>query len=651
MQSHLRLIRQTMTNFKGARRLLFEPAGSDAEVRGANATGKTTVLDGFLWLLFDKDSAGRKEFAIKTQAADGRALPMLDHSVELVLDKDGEQVTLRKTLSEVWTKARGAATATFSGHRVTYEIDGVPRQKKEFEAAVGRLCEAGVLRLLVDPGYFAAKLPWQERRGILLELCGEPADAEVIAADGRLQAVPALLAGRSLEERRKLIAVRKTLVNEELKTIPVRLDEASRSLPEATALTLQQLGEQEQKVREELAEAETRLQEMSVAALPAGPQLRLQELSARLLQLENGQESRRQLAQRCADCRARLDELAAETAELAGQLAEKRRLWNEVEAAELSLAADERCPSCGQVLPQGQLQAARNKAQQDYENERKRRLAKITDEGTALAARQQRLLERRQQQADELAALEQRLQEQSSDAAEQIAEIESLRRQRQDMEKQIAAGDAENQPARQSLLNRRDESRRRLDELTRQLQGQRRIEELRRREQTLADEYAELERQTFLTEQFMRVKVGLMEARINNRFKLARFRLFEQQVNGALGEVCEVLGPDGAPYNGGLNNAARINIGIDIINTLAAHYGITAPLFIDNAEAVNQLIDTPCQLIRLVVSEEDTTLRVTLTPKQAKNFLYTPTPPAVAQPSCGFPEATAADNSPAGPGF
>ena len=143
----------------------------------------------------------------------------------------------------------------------------------------------------------------------------------------------------------------------------------------------------------------------------------------------------------------------------------------------------------------------------------------------------------------------------------------------------------------------------------------------------------------------------MLEERLNSRFKLARFRLFEQQVNGALGEVCEVLGPDGAPYNGGLNNAARINIGIDIINTLAAHYGITAPLFIDNAEAVSQLIDTPCQLIRLVVSEADAALRVTLTPKEAKGSQYTAMLPAVELPACVAPEATAAADLPVGPGF
>ena len=236
------------------------------------------------------------------------------------------------------------------------------------------------------------------------------------------------------------------------------------------------------------------------------------------------------------------------------------------------------------------------------------------------------------------------MQQQGGDAAEQATQIELLRRQRQDLAQQIAAGDAAGQPARQELISRQGECRQRLEQLARQLQGQRRIEELRRREQTLADEYAEMERQTFLTEQFIRVKVGLLEERINSRFKLARFRLFEQQVNGALSEVCEVLGPDGAPFNGGLNNAARINIGIDIINTLAEHYGMTAPLFIDNAEAVNQLIDAPCQLIRLVVSEADTTLQVTLEPRVAEF-------PAADLPACAAPEASAAAQLSAGPGF
>ena len=661
MQSNLRLIRQTMTNFKGARNVRFEPNGCDAAVHGANATGKTTLLDGFLWLLFDKDSAGRKDFEIKTQDAAGRAIPMLDHSVELVLDKDGEQVTLRKTLSESWVKARGAATAAFSGHKVVYEIDGAPRQKKEFDAVTGRLCAEGLLRLLVDPVYFAAKLPWQERRNILLELCGELGDAEVIAADPRLQALPGQLAGRSIEQQRKLLAARKTLVNEELKAIPVRVDEVSRSLPEDSSASPAQLDELTQQTRAALEKVEAELLETGGAGLPVGPALRLQQLSAALLQLQNQQEAARQMEQRHSDCRVRLDALATEAAELAAQMDEKRRLWNQVEASLLAVEPSECCPSCGQALPAEQLQAARDKAQQAFDHERKQRLERITAAGTALAAQHRQLLQRLGQQEAALAELERQLQP-SSEAAARQRQIDSLQRERQAVEQQSAGEpttEKSAQAARRERCRERDELRQRLELLSRQrangeqqAQGQMRIDELRRREQALADEYAELEQQTFLSEEFIRVKVGLLEARINSRFKLARFRLFEQQVNGALSEVCEVLGPDGAPYNGGLNNAARINTGIDIINTLAAHYGMTAPLFIDNAEAVNQLIDTQCQLIRLLVSEADNALNVTLKPKGAEGPRYVGLLPDAEMPVAELPAAAEPTTGPtAGPGF
>ena len=139
-------------------------------------------------------------------------------------------------------------------------------------------------------------------------------------------------------------------------------------------------------------------------------------------------------------------------------------------------------------------------------------------------------------------------------------------------------------------------------------QAEARIAELRRREQSLAEEYAELERQQFLGEEFLRLKVARLEERINGCFHLARFRLFEQQVNGALCEVCEVLGPDRVPFNSGLNHAARINTGLDIINSLSAHYGVAAPIFIDNAEAVTTLTESSAQLIRLLVSEGEPTL-------------------------------------------
>ena len=69
---------------------------------------------------------------------------------------------------------------------------------------------------------------------------------------------------------------------------------------------------------------------------------------------------------------------------------------------------------------------------------------------------------------------------------------------------------------------------------------------------------------------------------------------------------------NGVPYSTGLNSGAKVNAGIDIINTLSSHYGAQVPLFVDNAESVTQLAKADTQVIRLVVSESDKELRCEL---------------------------------------
>ena len=98
-----------------------------------------------------------------------------------------------------------------------------------------------------------------------------------------------------------------------------------------------------------------------------------------------------------------------------------------------------------------------------------------------------------------------------------------------------------------------------------------------------------------------------IESGINQKFGLARFRLFREQVNGGLDDCCEVM-YDGVPYSS-LNNGMRINIGVDVIRTISEHYGIRVPLVVDNAESVTRLLDAGTQVIRLVVRESDQELR------------------------------------------
>ena len=105
----------------------------------------------------------------------------------------------------------------------------------------------------------------------------------------------------------------------------------------------------------------------------------------------------------------------------------------------------------------------------------------------------------------------------------------------------------------------------------------------------------------------------MLTERINSKFKNVRFRLFVEQQNGGIKDDCEVMIPTGAgrmvPYTFA-NNAARINAGLEIIEALSRHWGLTMPVFIDNAESVTHLADLDTQTIRLVVSEADKTLRL-----------------------------------------
>ena len=139
--------------------------------------------------------------------------------------------------------------------------------------------------------------------------------------------------------------------------------------------------------------------------------------------------------------------------------------------------------------------------------------------------------------------------------------------------------------------------------------GLQRIEELKSEERTLAKEFERLEGELYLTEQFVQAKVRLLEDKINSKFSMARFKLFNTLVNGGIEEVCETTF-QGIPYSSALNNSARINIGLDIINTLSEHFQFDAPIWIDNAEAVTQLLQTKGQQIRLYVSEADKVLRI-----------------------------------------
>jgi DNA repair exonuclease SbcCD ATPase subunit len=643
----MKLNRLTLKNFKGVRSFSIEPQGKSITISGENATGKTTVFDAFRWLLDGKDSQNRKDFEIKTLERNGEPIHGLDHEVEAELDLgEGKTVTLKKRYKEEWTKKRGSATATFSGHTIDHHINGVPVKQKEYTEAIDEIAPAEVFLLLTDPRYFNTALHWTRRREILLEVCGDIPDADVIASDKKLARLPDVLGDRSIEEHRKVIAEKRKEIQKELDRIPVRIDEVTQGLPDiddvdkaahennikilstliegkATEKIEIASGGRAATIKRRLSELKAEAQE-KLTELRAGADERLQEALGKKSALS---QKHREAENTVADLDNKIKRTEAAIKVYEKSLQELRDQWEAAEAETLAEPEIEAvCPTCGQDLPEDQVEEAREKALANHNQAKAARLEKITREGKETKAELQ-------EATDELAIYQDQHEKAKIAAAAVLEEARALQQEITEIEQSRAAQEERpeyqkimqkiqaNQNELQSLQEENSDTVTNLNteiaELTAQkaaseaelakleqvATGQARIEQLKEQERKLAREYEDIEQELFMTEEFIKAKVGLLEEHINSKFQFATFKLFETYISGGIEPVCETL-YDGVPYGTSLNNGARINIGLDIIRTLSEHYKFEAPIFIDNAEAVTRIIDIPAQTIKLLVGPE-----------------------------------------------
>ncbi|KAB2335053.1 AAA family ATPase [Bacillus mesophilum] len=661
MSKRLTLLTLTLRNFKGVKEFSLMAAGGNVKVFGDNATGKTTLFDAFVWLLFDKDSQNKKDFSLKT-LADGKELHGLDHEVEGQFFLDGKQLSLKKVYSEKWTKKRGSATAEFSGHTTDYFIDGVPSKLKEYKALVDSIVQEDVFKLLTSPSFFNDQLKWQDRRKTLLEICGDISDEDVIDSNPELAALPTILQARKLEDHRKIIAARRAEINKELDRIPVRISEVQRGIPDLSDVDKISLEAEVKKLNAEIDDLMTQISSIKNGKAISDKQKEIQQIEIALLEIKRDHDAGAkdtiyQLRARIQEEKSNLSILQSKVSNITSskrhndeniksidtQLSLLRDEWHEINNQVFTHNSECECPSCGQALPEEQVSAAREKALEQFNLEKARKLEGIDARGKQAKARKESLnsdneklkkdYEKLGSQVTEkeevLGKLETQLEQQESlvtDVLDNPAYVEKLK-EKQTLEegiKQVQELAEESvkdiQIEIMKLRDKRDEVQGQIGEFSVVEQAKARITELSEQERELAAEFESIEHELYLADQFIRTKVDLLEEKINSRFKYARFKLFETQINGGLTEVCETT-YKGVPYSSGLNNAAKINVGLDIINTLSEHYGFFAPIFIDNSEAVTKLIDTKSQTVSLVVSEQDKQLRVEVDPEDMKEAI------------------------------
>ena len=627
----IRINSMILQNFKGIKNLEINASGESLKIYGDNATGKTTVFDAFTWLLFGKDSLGRSDFGIKTQDEYGNVMHNLEHSVECELAIDNSILTLKKVFVEKWTKKRGSAEAEFTGHETKYYINEVPSSKGEYIAKIASIIDETLFKIITNPLFFNEHMKWQDRRAILLNLCENISDEDILAKDDKFASLADELKGRTISEYKKIIQSKQAGINDELKTIPQRIDEANRAIADVPEVNEVEKATIEKKIADLNDE---------IVAIKNGVSAdsELIALKEKKRQIESKRCDIYELEDKLTDYNKRLQNLNLETKDCERNISHLYNLAKECEEKATKLreewhiannsqyVGDEKCPTCGQMLPAEMIETAK----QIFNTAKVKELEEINAKGKKYAEEHKVHVAEHDKWAKKLSEVRLTM----NDIEIAISRTEALITEKthafaEEKKTALAKIDMQIAEAEKTAQNERDnigskiypiqeqinEEKAKLAEIDKAIlardlaeKQKQRIAELSEREKALAGEYANLEKTAFLIDEFIKFKVEMLSEEINSHFKYAKFKLFDVQINGGIAECCEVT-YKGVPYSD-LNNAARINVGLDIINTLCKLNNMYAPIVVDNAESVTDIMPTVSQMICLVVSAEDKTLRV-----------------------------------------
>lgn len=624
-----------LRNFKGIKELDVDFNCYDTKIYGRNATGKTTIVDAFTWLFFNKDSNGSSDFDIKTRKPSGEYIHNLEHSVEAAIVSNNVVIKFKKIFKEKYTKQRGSTTATFTGHTTDYFIDDVPKKKKEYDATVNEIFDQQIFQIITDPMFFNTKMKWQDRRNLLIDICGDVNDQDVIASNKDLASLSSVIATKSIDDYRLQLKSQMKPINEELKTIPIKINEAQLAIADIENVDEDKLAFINNRISElenkrtialnggAIAEKETELIKLRNKKLLLQQEVpNVKPLKDELYGLSIQEDSLQRKVERAKD-----DIKFKESKQVRNE--EQRDLLRRKYVEVNSMQYDESkniCPHCGQTLPSDQIAGFMEKFNINKSNE----LQKINTNGKALK-------EEFDKRSDEITLLNNEVE--SNQKAINDLQV-SIKEKQEEIDNIQNAFKAEQQPKLDAIDDEIVECEREIDMLKsdtsvstdaideeiKLLKEQRseiesikakiqvaetqkkRIEELEAQEKELSNQYNNMDKMLYLTDLFVKTKVNMLTEKINSHFELCRFKLFEDQINGGLNEVCEVT-VNGVSYND-LNNAMKINAGLDVINTVCAFKEAYAPIFIDNCEAVNQTLETQSQQIRLYVTYTDSTLRI-----------------------------------------
>lgn len=602
-----------------------------------NGKGKSTIATAYLWCLFNCDYE-LKDNPVVRREADGKSVDDMDTSVELTLDVDGKEITMKKVQKRTYSKDGSSYKDDNK-----YFINDVPKTLKDFNAYLD--VDMNVFKMCSNVNAFLNQKP-AEMREYLFGLAGDVTDLDIASQKAELAELVPLLNKYTVEELSAMNKATKTKITKDLPILDGQIKEKERDIQLKQTIEVSDLELQKNSLKVQIEDciAKQTDNDKLVAEYDKASSdiLDLKFKQGDLLRKANEEnvKARRGLESQISNLSYVIEDSRKsignaenvvgfdknEVAEYQKMLDDSRTEWK----AEKERTFDESsliCPYCKQEYPEDKKEELRADFKAHKENE----LNRITDKGNtakemldeakkALDEAEQELTDRKQKLEKHLVDLAD-IKKQLSELPQEIdvtATEEHKALEQQIAEKEQAIHKANDISAVKAELKAQETAlRQQLAECESQIAksdtaaDEQRLEELKQTRIDSEQNKANAEKILDLLDELDKAKNEALTEAVNSHFSLVKWQLFEYAKNGNYKSCC-IPTVDGKSILTTMSNKGNRILGrVDICNSIQKISGISVPIVLDDSESlstenqkkVSEMVDS--QLIMLIVNDSE----------------------------------------------
>lgn len=644
-----------LLNFCGIREGEYEFGDNITVISGKNGIGKSTLASAITYVLFGSDIGGRS-LDIKTLDENNNVIKDVPHEAELTLSVGEDVITLKRTLTDSWKG--DSVKNTFK-----YFINGEVATAGDFKKTVDGICQEKTFRLCSSPTEFVS-MNWQDQHAFLSTLVPAVTFEDVAKGDEKYDFIADSVKKNATGSLIKHLKYNRSEVQKNLDQVPTRLTELNKLLPsneENWEELEQSLTGKKNEYKEVLSKITSINRGNSNDVVKAGISQKLSFANKRIANMEKSarNEAEKEAEKHQSDiitCNDAVTKAQREVEDLKATIRsctdtrvnvgkqledakarakEGSKEFKEVSSSKWSWNDDDSfCPHCGQILPQDKLQEIKKASNEKFNQDKADRLRELTELATSIKKEISEsntiLKDNEDKEAEALGKLKTARENLSSaerelekvklenpktyevilSEKEEYAKVkEEIGQLQAELEKPTATSEeaqkllSELSPVRDSLMKEIDELEKRYAQKESVDKIKSRIGEVNEDKKKFQSQIDELDRQIDIASDYVKRSFEILSERVNDKFSFVKWIMFQTTNDGEKKPYCE-CSHNGIPYSA-LNDASKINAGIDIAHTISTFYEVSVPMLIDGCESVQKPIYEGGQQIRFSVGNSN----------------------------------------------